>query len=71
LTFLATLNYLNSSDRQCKTALFQDLILRLPHPKTYAEGHLQWAILCWNNGDSGILEDELQQLRSIDSLAKY
>ena len=35
------------------------------------DGIIQWAIHCSINGDNTFLDDKLEQLRSIDSLAKY
>jgi hypothetical protein len=56
-----------------ETTLKIDELKRLmnKYPQYCPEGLIQWAILCCNNGDNRILDDKLQQLHTIDSLAKF
>ena len=41
------------------------------YPQYCHDGLLQWIIISCNNGDNTLLDSKLEQLRTIDSLAKY
>jgi hypothetical protein len=66
-------------DQRYGTGISQDTIVRIDelkrlankYPQYCPEGLMQWAIFCCNDGDNKILDDKLEQLRTIDSLAKY
>jgi len=66
-------------DQGYGTGLSRETIVRIEelkrlmnkYPQYCPEGLMQCAILCCNNGDNRILDDKLQQLRTIDSLAKF
>jgi hypothetical protein len=62
-------------DQRYGTGLSRETILRIDelkrlankYPQYCSEGLMQWAILCCNDGDNKILDDKLEQLRTIDS----
>jgi hypothetical protein len=68
-------------DQSSWTVLSQDTIVKIDelrrlmnkYPKYHMNpgGIIQWAIHSCLNGDNTFLEDKLDQLRTIDSLAKY
>jgi len=62
-------------DQRYGTGLSRETIVRIDelkrlankYPQYCPEGLMQWAIFCCNNGDNKILDDKLEQLRSLDS----
>jgi hypothetical protein len=63
-------------DQRYGTGLSRETIVRIDELKRLANEYpqycpMQCAIFCCNNGDNKILDDKLEQLRTIDSLAKY
>jgi hypothetical protein len=68
-------------DRSYVTGLSQEAILKIEelhrlmnkHPKYHMNPDviIRWAIHSSFNGDNKFLDDKLEQLRTIDSLAKY
>ncbi len=55
-----------------KIAELKRLVNKYPQFHTIdADEIVKWAIYCSSNGDSKFLDDMLNQLRTIDSLAKY
>jgi hypothetical protein len=61
-------------DQSYETGLSRETIVRIDdlkrlankYPQYCPEGLMQWAILCCNDGDNRILDDKLEQLRTID-----
>jgi hypothetical protein len=61
-------------DQSYGTGLSRETIIRIDelkrlankYPQYCPEGLMQWAIFCCNDGDNRILDDKLQQLRTID-----
>jgi hypothetical protein len=66
-------------DQRYGTGLSRETIIRIDelkrlankYPQYCPEGLMQWAIFCCDNGDNRILDDKLEQLRTIDSLANF
>jgi hypothetical protein len=63
-----------TDDQRYETGLSRETIIRIDelkrlankYPKYCPEGLMQWAIFCCNDGDNKILDDKLDQLRTID-----
>lgn len=47
------------------------LAYKYPQYHSNPDEIIRWAILCTINGDNKILNDKLEQLHNIDSLAKF
>jgi hypothetical protein len=68
-------------DQSSSTGLSQDTIVKIdevrrlmnkyPNYHMNPDGIIQWAIHCSIIGDNTFVDDKLEQLRTIDSLAKY
>jgi hypothetical protein len=62
-------------DQSYGTGLSPETIIRIDelkrlankYPQYCSEGLMQWTIFCCNDGDNRILDDKLEQLRTIDS----
>jgi hypothetical protein len=60
-----------SQDTTVKIEELERLMNKYPKYHTNPDGIIQWAIHCSINGDNTFLDDKLEQLRTIHSLAKY
>jgi hypothetical protein len=61
----------SSQDNIVKIQELKRLLNKYPQYNRNPDGILRWAILSSNKGDNVFLDDKLEQLRTIDSLAKY
>ena len=66
-------SYVNSSPQSAvqKIQELKTLMNKYPKYHTNPDDIIRWAIYNSINGDNTLLDDKLEQLRSIDSLAKY
>jgi hypothetical protein len=58
-----------SQDKIGKIEEMRRLLYKYPQYFTNPDGIIKWAIYCSSNGDDRFLNDKLEQLHSIDSLA--